>query len=266
MTSVSGGLGRGLAAILTGPVAGERDDSLRSRFVESALSSLSNGRALELCGYIHHHNDADATVTLRSPELRSLHPTQGYQLFASLSSVAANPAGRHRFMFGKLECWAVTQDSGDTRGLLFFGDAGLDETAMERLANFCHVYMPVILEHDRPATEEERLHLVLDQAGGTVHAEVSVGDAVGFGSAARTDLAAAQAALSARCADAKLVDVGSVRTGDGAASFVVAAGDMGRIGMGAAPVAEGPDAAAAVAALRASHALNCSPPPVPAQR
>lgn len=261
MNAASSGLGRGLAAIFTGPDAASGDDSLRSRLIESALSSLSDGRSLGLCGYLHDH-DGDVSVTLRSPKLHSLHPTEGYHLFTSLAALKSRCNGRHEFRVGDREAWAVTSVFGETRGVLFFGDSAITDVDAARLADFCEVYMPVILGHDRPSSEAERLHLVLDQEGGAVHAKVSVGGAVGFGSASRSHLAAARAALSTRCVDAKLVDVGSVVASDGAASFVVAAGDMGTLGMGAAPVVEGHDAAAAVAALRASDALGCAPPAV----
>ena len=51
MKGAQGGLGRGLAAILTGPNA-PRDESLRGRFIDSALTSLTAGGRLALCGRI----------------------------------------------------------------------------------------------------------------------------------------------------------------------------------------------------------------------
>ena len=66
------------------------------------------------------------------------------------------------------------------------------------------------------------------------------------------------AALTAISQDVKLVEVGEVRAGDGAAAFVVAAGEQGRLGTGAAPIVEGPDSAAAVAALRSGRAFIAS--------
>ncbi len=257
MTSTSSGLGRGLAAILTGPSMPSHDASLRSKFIESALSSLSAPAGLALCGYVHD-DSRDPSVTLRSPELSSLHPTQAYQLFTALGAVSSKADGRHEVTFADLSARGVTMTGTNARGLIFFGDTNLDDASVDRLAAFCEVYLPVILEHDRPADDTERLHLVLDQEGATVHAEVSIGSHQGFGSAPNTHVAAAQAALSAYCQDAKLVDVGMVRASEGAASFVVATGDMGRLAMGAAPVVGGPDAAAALAAVRAVRYLDCS--------
>lgn len=255
MSAAAGGLGRGLAAILTGPSLSVPEASLRAKFVESALSSLANGQALGLAGYVHT-DDGDADVTLRSPELRSLHPTQAYQLFTALERISSRPDGHHHFSIGDLEAHAVALSRGDARGICFFGDASLPSDQVVRLEDFCAVYLPVILEHDRPADDTERLHLVLDHDGGTVHAEVSIDGRTGFGSAPRTDMAAAQAALTAVSEHAKLTKVGAVRSGDRSAALVVAAGEMGRVAMGAAPVAGGPDAAAALAAFRAGKGLE----------
>ena len=81
-----GGLGRGLAAILTGPT--ERiGTSLRDRFIDSALTSVAAGGPLRLCGYVHTI-DEDSELTLRSPDLRSLHPTEAYRLFTKLGEIA----------------------------------------------------------------------------------------------------------------------------------------------------------------------------------
>ena len=255
MSTAAGGLGRGLAAILTGPSLPVHEGSLRSKFVATALSSLGNDQLLALAGYVHSQAD-DTDVTLRSPELRSLHPTQAYQLFTALERIGSRPDGRHRFTVGDLGAHAITVSRGGARGICFFGDPGMPDDQVGRLANFCEVYLPVILEHDQLANDSERLHLVLDHDGGTVHAEVSIDGRTGFGSAARTDMAAAQAALTAVSQDAKLTNVGAVRAGDFGSAFVVAAGDMGRLAMGAAPVAGGPDAAAALAAFRAGVALE----------
>ena len=115
----------------------------------------------------------------------------------------------------------------------------MDSSRLDRLMNFCEVYIPVILEHDQPADSGERLHLVLDHDGGTVHAEVSIDGRTGFGSAPRTDMAAARTALTAVSENAKLTNVGAVRAGEDGAAFVVAAGEKVRLTMGAAPIAGG---------------------------
>lgn len=248
-----GGLGRGLAAIFTGPTTPD-GDSLRARFVDSALTSLSTGRTLRLCGYVHDI-DGDATVTLRAPELQSLHPTEAYQLFSELGALARGTAPDTSFTMQGIDALAVVTAGTRTRGIFFFGDAALDAATADRLTRFCRVYAPVIHDHDRPAGADERIHLVLDQQGGDAHAEITLGSAVGFGSAARPHEAVANAALTAVSPEAKLVEVGEVRSGDGAAAFVVAAGEHGRLGTGAAPVVAGADAAAAVAAVRAGRAL-----------
>lgn len=255
MSGQPGGLGRGLAAILTGPPLEGPLETLHARFVASALASLSSSAPLSLCGYVHISEQHGPDVTLRAPELHSLHPTQAYELFTALGSLVDRAPGRHRFELGRLQAMAVATASGGDHSLFFFGDEGLDDIATDRLAAFCEVYAPVLHDHARSPSDDERFHLVLDQEGGTVHAELSIGGAVGFGSAARSHQAAALAAISARGADAKLVEVGEVRTADGAASFVVVAGEMTRMAMGAAPVAAGPDAAAALAALRAANTL-----------
>lgn len=256
MSSPTGGLGRGLAAILTGPSLTPSDASLRARLTDSAMSSLCNVTGLSLCGYIHVGGAGETDVTLRAPELRRLHPTQAYELFTTLDQILRGDAtGRASFNLAEMTGTAVLLDLRGGRSLFFFGDDHLDEELVDQLAAFCEVYAPVLHDHDRPPGDHERLHLVLDHDGGTVHAEIRGVGGIGFGSGSRTQDAAAQAAVNACCDRAKLVDVGQVRSVGTAASFVVVAGEGGRLGMGAAPVSSGPDAAAALAAYRAASVL-----------
>ncbi|MEM7285795.1 MAG: hypothetical protein AAF480_05540 [Actinomycetota bacterium] len=254
MRATQGGLGRGLAAIFTGPDA-PRDESLRGRFIESALTSLSGGGRLGLCGYVHVRG-VDVSVALRSPEMRSLHPTQAYQLFTALGSIAEGDLGRHTFSFGHLAATAVVTEGTRSRGTFFFADEAMGDDRLGRLVDFCSVYAPVIHDHDVAPRVDEHVHLVLDQAGQAAHAEVTVAAEVGFGSAGSAQIAVAQAALAAVAQEAKLVDVGEVRSADGATAFVVAAGEGGRMGTGAAMAGAGTHVAVAVAAVRAGRALR----------
>lgn len=254
MSASQGGLGRGLAAIFTGPDA-PRDESLRGRFVDSALTSLEAGGHLSVCGYVHSC-DGDASVTLRSPDIRGLHPTEAYQLFTALGAVTQEGPGAHPFTFGRIDATAVVTAGTRSRGTFFFADAALDQERHQRLLQFCSVYAPVIHDHDLPPQPDEHVHLVLDQAGEAAHAEVTVGTDVGFGSSASAQTAVAQAALTAVAEHAKLVDVGEVRGTDGASAFVVAAGEGGRMATGAAMAGAGTHVAVAVAAIRAGRALR----------
>ena len=255
MTGTSGGLGRGLAAILTGPGTQQTDHGLRSRFVESALTSLDGGKRLQYCCYVHDPDD-EAEVTMRSPELTSLHPTSAYRLFTDIGAAADAGDGHHVGSLGDVTTHAIGCSRGSRRALFFFGDERLDESDVTRLASFCSVYAPVILEHDVPPRPSETLHLVLDQHGSEVHAQVSDNDHMGSGAAERPQEAAAQAAVSSQRRDAKLVQVAEVRARGCGAVFVVASDAHGDISMGAAPVSAGPDAAAALAALRAARSLS----------
>ena len=254
MSASQGGLGRGLAAIFTGPDA-PRDESLRGRFVDSALTSLEAGGRLAVCGYVHSA-DGDVSVALRSPEIQGLHPTQAYQLFSALGALTHEGSGTHTFTFGGLDATAVVTDGTNSRGTFFFADAALDPNRRERLLQFCSVYAPVIHDHDLPPQHDEHVHLVLDQAGEAAHAEVTIGTSVGFGSSASAQEAVAQAALTAVAEHGKLVDVGEVRSADGASAFVVAAGEGGRMATGAAMAGAGTHVAVAVAAIRAGRALR----------
>ncbi len=253
MSAPTGGLGRGLAAILQGALP-EQAESLRAQLTESALASLQAAGARELCGYVHHQGE-EVSVTLRAPEPVGLHPVIAYGLFAPLGAIASLP-GRHQYRIAGSDALAVVSVTARSRGVFFFGDPALSAGARDRLAEFCEVFAPVIHDHDRPADDSESFHLVLDQHGGDAHAEVAIGGAVGFGSARRAHEAVARAALAAICEDAELLDVGEARHQHGAAAFVVAAGKKGRIRAGAAPVTGGQDAAAGLAALRAARALE----------
>lgn len=254
MTASQSGLGRGLAAILTGPDA-SRDQTLRGRFIDSALTSLTAGGRLQLCGYAHT-TPPDVTVDLRSPNLHGLHPTQAYQLFSAVGSVADGPPGPARFVFDHLDATAVVTQGVRSRGTFFFADESLEPARLARLVRFCQVYAPVIHDHDLPPTPDEQVHLVLDQAGETAHVEVTVASThVGFGSAPSAQTAVAQAALTAVAPEAKLVDVGEVRGAEGASAFVVAAGSDDAMATGAAMAGTGTHVAVAVAAVRAGRAL-----------
>lgn len=142
--------------------------------------------------------------------------------------------------------------------MFFFGDAELDPHAEERLNAFCQIYAPVLGGHLIEADETERVHLVLDQDGSTSHAEVVLDGRTGFGSRARSREAIASAAVAAVSTEAKLASVGEVRGDDGAAAYVVAVGEAGRLGMGAAPIvpASGVPTAIAVASVRAARELQ----------
>ena len=254
MKGSQGGLGRGLAAILTGPNA-PRGESLRGRFIDSALTSLTAGGRLALCGYVHSCG-SDVSVDLRSPDLHGLHPTQAYQLFSAVGSLADDAPGVHVFGFDHLRATAVVTDGARSRGTFFFADDTLDPDRLDRLIRFCHVYAPVIHDHDLPPRPDEHVHLVLDQAGEDAHAEVTVASHAGFGSAATAQTAVAQAALTSVAQEAKLVDVGEVRSADGASAFVVAAGEAGQMATGAAMAGAGTHVAVAVAAIRAGRGLR----------
>lgn len=252
----SGGLGRGLAAILTGPDGEAPGRSLRARLVHSALETLQSSGARALCGYLHEPA-GEPEVFLRAPEVRSLHPTQAYMLFSTLGAAAGRP-GRHDVSIQDLDATVVTSVDGERSGSFFFGDPTLDDDERSRLAEFAEIYAPVLFTYDRAPGADERVHLVLDQDGATSHAEVAVGGRTGFGSSLRSHDAIAAAAIDTVSSQTKLVSVGEVRGGDGATAFVVAAGGRGRLRMGAAPVAASPgvSAAVAVAALRAARALD----------
>lgn len=254
MNATQGGLGRGLAAILTGPTPAA-DDSLRARFIDSALASLRAGAQLTVCGYVHDLAGAELVV-LKAPDLHSLHPTQAFQLFAGLGSFAGADVGAHRLELSDGPTIAVVTESSRFRGMYFFGGPDLTDETSERLIGFCRVYAPIIHDHDRPVDETERVHLMVDQQGDGAHAEVTLGDNTGFSSAIAVHEAVAGAAIATLAPSAKLIEVGEVRSGDGAAAYVVAAGEQGRLATGAAPVTAGPNAAAAVAAIRAGRNLT----------
>ncbi len=253
MTAPRSGLGRGLAAIFTGPAA-PGEQSVRGRLVESALSSLAASGPLRLCGHVH---DVDGTpaVALRSPELSSLHPTEAYQLFSNLSSIAQAGTETQRFRMGRLDAYAVVTSHPTTASVFFFGDEDLTEERATHLVNFCTTYAPVIHTHDLAPSADEHVHLALDVQGGEARAEVTLDDAAGVGTAAKASRAAAAGALALLYDDASVVDVGEVRAASGAAACVVVARRGRTIKMAAAPITAGSDAAAAVAALRSGRLL-----------
>ena len=116
MSGPAGGLGRGLAAILTGPSLAGPDTTLRGKFIDSALSSLSAVTPLSLCGAIHE-SSGEIDVTLRSPELRSLHPTQAYGLFTALGGLVDLDPGRHPFEVDELPAMGVCSSTAHARNL-----------------------------------------------------------------------------------------------------------------------------------------------------
>ncbi|MGI9622935.1 MAG: hypothetical protein ACR2PK_08880 [Acidimicrobiales bacterium] len=252
MNTSNGGLGRGLAAIFT-RTPDPDESSLRRRFIDSALTSLNGERQLQLCGYIHDL-EGDPSVTMRSPQLESLHPTEAYRLFAAISNVPSTSDGAHALDLGSSKATAVVTLSDRANGLFFFGDPSIDDAEGQRLVQFCSVYAPVILDHDRPFDDQEKVHLVLDQAAAEVHAEVTVVGRIGKGSGDDPHSAVARAAIAAISDEAELVEVGQVRT-ETASAFVVAVGSATGVATGAADSTSGDNIAVAVAAIRAARGL-----------
>jgi hypothetical protein len=253
MTAPRSGLGRGLAAIFTGP-ASHGDDSVRSRLIDSSLTSLEASGSLRLCGYLRDL-DGNPSVTLRSPELSELHPTEAFQLFSTLGAVGQNGSGDHRFHVSKLDAIAVVTSGPQSTDLFFFGADDLTEEQAAQLARFCRVYAPAIHQCDQPPDDTEQFHLLLDVHGDDARAEVTLGHSVGVAASTTSHEAAAAAALEIVAGGARLIEAGHVRSSDGTAAFVVVAGHGGEVSTGAAPVVAGPDASAAVAALRAGRML-----------
>ena len=253
----AGGLGRGLAAILTGPTTPSVAGSVKLRLIDSALTSLSQRGARSLAGYLDDLG-GEPEMHLRSPEVRSLHPTQAFVTFAKLGDVAKLDDGRHEFELDHVSATALLSTTGTRRSMFFFGDTDLDAAAIDQLAMFCEVYAPVLHLHNVAADESERIHLVLDQEGEDTHAEVVVHGSTGFGSSEKPHDAIATACIHAVASTAKLLSVGEVRGDDGTAAFVVAAGEGGRLHMGAAPASSfsAVGVAVAVAALRAVRPLT----------
>ncbi len=96
---------------------------------------------LRVCGYVANPLDA-AALTLRSPDLGSLHPTEAYQLFSAVNGVDARSPGRHDLDLGSLRGMAVVIAAAGTGGLWFFGDDRLDDREIERLAQLAEAYGP----------------------------------------------------------------------------------------------------------------------------
>lgn len=258
----SAGLGRGLRSILTGTDTAGPSGAVLGRLVEVGLAAVLSNGARQLCAHLWEDEHGPELV-LRSPELRSMHPTKAYQLFTALSATSSAPAGRHDLDLSPMLATAVVTIERGRRSTFFLGDTDLSPPGMDRLVDYVSAHGSMLHQFDRAPDADETLHLVIDQRGGASHAEVELrpsgGEpATGFGSAPNADDAIATAALATTDESAKLESVGEARGADGAVHYVVCTGADERLGMGAAPVdaASGAAMAVAVAAIRAARSLH----------
>lgn len=216
-----------------------------------------------MCGYLDDPFGS-ADLTLRSPDLASLHPTEAYQLFSALSGVDAGVPGRHDLDIGSHRAMAVVVEAGSSRGLWFFGDDRLDDTSIERLAQLAEAHGPAVCDHGPAGADPDSIALDLDRSDTGWSAQVrwwKSGESVeGSGIGARPVDAAAAAVVEALGLGAALVEVDTVAAENG--ETVVTTLGLGPITVvGAADVeASGDDAArsaaAAVAARRAARRLT----------
>ena len=248
MTVAPNGLGRGLSSILTGPGrAAPSGPALRVRFVDDALTSLAATGRLGICAYLHDP-DGEADLTMRSPDLSALHPTEAYRLFAALSSIDTSDAAVQRVPVGRRQEAAgivvslpeeADPGAGPTRGVFFVGDDDLDDERIERLARRCRAHGPLVRAGDRAITTDER-------------ADPMVRDAVADGGGLLTVARAAVGSIDDPSAD----DIGVERVDGGSAGAVVLTLRLsGQTIRAAAPIDDDPAIAAAVAARRAVAAL-----------
>jgi len=172
MTRPAGGLGRGLPTILTGAsTAPAPKGSTTDHLIERALTAMASRGPLRVCGYLDDPLGR-ADLTLRSPDLGSLHPTEAYQLFSALNSVDAGTPGRHDLDIGSHRVMAVVVEAGGGRGLWFFGDDRLDDTAIERLAQLAEAHGPAVCDHRPTAAEPDPIAVDLDRSDTSWSAQV----------------------------------------------------------------------------------------------
>jgi hypothetical protein len=209
-----------------------------------------------VCGYLDDPSGR-ADLTLRSPDLGSLHPTEAYQLFSALSGVDAGSPGRHDLDLGSHRAMAVVVETGEDSGLWFFGDDRLDDTSIERLAQLAEAHGPAVCDH-RPATaDNDPIAVELDRSGTGWSARVSwqVADSAveGSGIGARSVDAAAAAVVDASGFGEAHVDVEVIAGENGVAVVTTfGLGPMAVIGAADA-VAPGDDEALAVASATAAR-------------
>lgn len=261
MTMSAGGLGRGLSTILTGAsTAPAPRGSTSEQLIERALTAMASRGPLRVCGYLDDPL-GDAELTLRSPDLASLHPTEAYQLFSALSGVDAGVPGRHDLDIGSHRSMAVVVEAGGGRGLWFFGDERLDDTSVERLAQIAEAHGPAVCDHRPAGADADLITVDLDHADTGWSARVrwceSGGPVEGDGIGARPVDAAAAAVIEALGLASALVEVDAVAAENGETAVVTLG--LGPITvMGAADVeASGDDAASAVAAAVATRRAAC---------
>lgn len=264
MTTHAGGLGRGLSTILTGAsTAPPPEETPIDRLIGRALTEMASRGPLRLCGHLDDLT-GEAALTLRSPDLGSLHPTEAYELFRALSRIDARAPGRHDLDIGSHRALAVVIDVDGRRGMWFFGDDRADEPALERLAQIAEAYGPAIGDLRRSDPADDLVAVDLDGSDATWSARVrwpgSDGPVEGAGAGTRALDAAAAAVMDAMGIGAAGVHVESIAAD--AVGLVTAVIDLGPLqAVGAATVPAASDdthrtAAAAVAARRAGKRLS----------
>jgi hypothetical protein len=257
MTMPAGGVGRGLSTILTGATTAPAPrGSTTDHLIERALTAMAPRGPLRVCGYLDDPFGS-ADLTLRSPDLGSLHPTEAYQLFSALSSVDADVPGRHDLDVGSHRAMAVVVEAGGGRGLWFFGDDRLDDTSIERLAQLAEAHGPAVCDHRPAGADADPIAVDLDRSDTGWSARVRWSDAEdpveGRGIGARPVDAAAAAVVDASGFGPVHVEVDVIAAENGDA--VVTILGLGPIMVVGAADAEfsGDDAALAVAAATAAR-------------
>jgi hypothetical protein len=257
MTMPAGGLGRGLSTILTGSsIAPPPRGSTTEQLIERALTAMASRGPLRVCGYLDDPLGS-ADLTLRSPDLGSLHPTEAYQLFSALSAVDAGAPGRHDLDIGSHRAMAVAVEADASRGLWFFGDDRLDDTSIERLAQIAEAHGPAVCDHRPAGADPDPITIDIERSDRGWSARVSWCEAdapvEGDGIGSRPVDAAAAAVVDASGFGPVHVEVDVIAAENGHA--VVTVLGMGPISVvGAADVdVPGDDAALATAAATAAR-------------
>jgi hypothetical protein len=257
MTMPAGGLGRGLSTILTGAsTAPAPRGSTTEQLIERALTEMASRGPLRVCGYLDDPF-VRAGLTLRSPELGSLHPTEAYQLFSGLNGVDARAPGRHDLDIGSHVAMAVVVETDSGTGLWFFGDDRLDDTSIERLAQIAEAYGPAVCDHRPAAADADPIAVDLHRSdtGWSAHvAWLSDDRAVEHGGIGSRPVDAATAAVvDAFELDSTVAEADVITAGDQATVAVtLRLGSLMAVGAADAE-SPGDDAALAVAAATAAR-------------
>lgn len=231
MSTVKGGLGRGLAAILPTAESSEKEqlsdvERVLHRLVDAGLDQLADTTKLDLLAYIHLPHGGEPVLLLRTPPLTNLSPTRAYRLFARFDEAVRSGLPEGTFaqdgyagMFQR-----TVGTASDGVHVLARLDAVINEAALPALRATVQTYGAICHQYVAGTPDDlvvPRLVVELSDAGTTVQVVAGADRRAGQAMATDPQEAVVRAVLDSAQSDLAYRDAREVLLGSARAVLVV---------------------------------------------